>query len=351
MANYQKHTRTAVGHLGKHYERGKDETSQYIKFGNQSIRPELTHLNYNLAPERNMGHVEFVNQRTSEVQCLNRKDVNVMCSWVVTMPKGFPPEQEKEFFEQTYKFLENRYGGEKNVVSAYVHKDENQPHIHFAFVPVVKDKKKGHDKVSAKECVDKKDLLTFHKDLSKHMERYFGRDVGLLNEATREGNKSIEELKRQSAADRLQEVKEKSKDIMSQTHSMFEKAKEKAEILNKEIEKGSERLKRLLEKEKDIEDKISRIDKIEAKKGLFGSYTMKEKDYMDLVALAKHGARVNDLENKLEKVSKDYDELKSKYTKENSLEKAMDKAKEQSYKKPRKRKCKAKRFYIQRRLV
>ena len=122
---------------------------------------------------------------------------------------------------------------------------------------------------------------------------------------------------------------------MSQTHSkaseMLEQAKEQAEILNQEIEKGSARLKRLLEKEKDIEDKISRIDKIEAKKGLFGSYTMKEKDYMDLVALAKHGARVNDLENKLEKVSKDYDELKSKYTKENSLEKAMERVKEQSH--------------------
>lgn len=52
---------------------------------------------------------------------------------------------------------------------------------------------------------------------------------------------------------------------------------------------------------------------------------------MDLVALAKHGVRVDELENKLKKVSKDYDELKSKYTKENSLEKAMERVKEQSH--------------------
>jgi hypothetical protein len=86
-----------------------------------------------------------------------------MVTWVVTQPKDFPPERGTEFFEQTYKFLTERYGGERNVISGFVHKDEVTPHIHFAFVPVVKDKKSGIDKVSAKEAITKTELNIFHK--------------------------------------------------------------------------------------------------------------------------------------------------------------------------------------------
>jgi chromosome segregation ATPase len=133
---------------------------------------------------------------------MKRKDVNVMCSWVVTAPKDLPAEDNRKFFEETYKFLAARYGGEKNVVSAYVHTDEVTPHMHFAFVPVVADRRKGIEKVSAKECVTRADLQSFHDNLENHLAISFGREIGILNEATREGNKSISELKRgQAVAD------------------------------------------------------------------------------------------------------------------------------------------------------
>ena len=46
MANAQKYTRAACGHLAAHYERRKDEKGEYVKFGNQDIDPQKTHLNY-----------------------------------------------------------------------------------------------------------------------------------------------------------------------------------------------------------------------------------------------------------------------------------------------------------------
>jgi hypothetical protein len=109
--------------------------------------------------------------------------------------------------------LEKKYGKD-NVVSAYVHKDENQPHMHFAFVPVVRDKKKNDLKVSAKECVTRNDLKNFHDKLSSHMKNIFGRDIGILNEATKEGNKSIQELKRESAINKLNNIREKTKTVI-----------------------------------------------------------------------------------------------------------------------------------------
>lgn len=44
MANAQKYTRAACGHLAAHYERRKDEKGEYVKFGNQDIDPQKNPL-------------------------------------------------------------------------------------------------------------------------------------------------------------------------------------------------------------------------------------------------------------------------------------------------------------------
>jgi len=229
MAKYPKQ---AIGHMCSHFDRSANN------IGNENIEPEKTKENYNLAPERNLTQIEFINQRCGEIKCLNRKDVNAMCSWVVTAPKSLPPSDERTFFEETYKFLSKRYG-EKNVVSAYVHKDEKQPHLHFAFVPVVIDKKKGHEKLSARECVPRQDLQTFHSDLEKHLAAVFGREVGILNDATREGNKSIEELKRLSAVERLTEVNRQAEQLISDAKNealhITTRGSQERELINKDI--------------------------------------------------------------------------------------------------------------------
>ena len=235
MAHVAKYSKGTLGHMFAHYERAKDKDGEYIKFGNEDIDTNKSYLNYNLAPNHNMSQGEFVKQRCSEVKCLNRKDVKVMCSWVVTAPKDLDPNLHKDFFKESYKFLENRYGAD-NVVSAHVHMDEKTPHMHFAFVPVVYDAKKDVFKVSAKEKVCKTDLQTFHQDLEKHLERALGRKINILNEATKEGNKSIDELKRQSATERLQEVNEKASKIVSKAHNEVQAIKDSLIPLKAEYE-------------------------------------------------------------------------------------------------------------------
>ena len=248
MANVKKATRAAMGHLMRHYERSIDENGEYIKFGNQQINPSRTHMNYNLAPEHNQ--LEFTQNRLKEVHVLKRKDVNVMCSWVVTAPKELPEEYHKEFFERTYKYLQQRYDpDEKNTISAYVHMDEVSPHMHFAFIPVVYDKKRGWEKVSAKEVINKTDLQTFHKDFQSEMDKFVSEhgyqfNCNVLNGATLEGNKSIEELKRGTAQQTLQNV-----------HRATKKKKEELNNLQKQktvLEREINALKDM----KDIQGKV-----------------------------------------------------------------------------------------------
>lgn len=195
MANYQKYTRGQCPQKFSHYARTLSENA------NKDIDSSQTKLNYNLA-ESSFSQNELLKKRLSEVKCLKRKDVNVMCSWVVTLPKDFKGN-EKDFFKATYDFLESKYKKE-NVISAWVHKDETQPHIHFTFVPVVLDKKKNIEKVSAKECVTKMDLISFHEELQKYLEKELGQEVHILNGATPEKNLSVRELK---VSKREEEVK------------------------------------------------------------------------------------------------------------------------------------------------
>ena len=177
MANFSKATKGSAGNLLDHYER-KDE----IKFKNQDIDKSKSYLNYNLASNKNLSQREILNQRLSEVKVLKRNDINIICSWVITLPKTIKKdtEDEKLFFKESYNFLKNKYG-EKNIISSYVHKDEVTPHMHFCFIPVVIDKNKNIEKVSAKECVTREDLKKFHKELNNYMTNIFNRDIGILN--------------------------------------------------------------------------------------------------------------------------------------------------------------------------
>lgn len=231
MAHVMKFTRQACGQMTSHYSRDKEN------YSNDQINPELTKTNYNLAPERNISDMEFIKQRIAEVHCSKRKDVNVLCDWAITVPKDLPKEYHKEFFQQSYNFLEAKYGKE-NIVSAYVHNDETTPHLHFAFIPVVKDKNKGHFKVSAKECITRADLKRFHPDLQQHLENNLKVPVNVLNEATKEGNKAIIELKRESAIERLDEANlEASKIVL--------RAKEQADSIKHNLEASEAQFKAL----------------------------------------------------------------------------------------------------------
>ncbi|HEY4544214.1 MAG TPA: MobV family relaxase [Tissierellaceae bacterium] len=283
MAHLMKANRNQVGGLTRHFERYKKENGEYIKFQNQEIDTEKTRLNYNLAEDKNQ--LEFIKERTSEVRCLNRKDVNVMCDWVVTLPEKIKTEEDQEkFFKETYNFLENEYGKE-NVISSFVHLDETTPHMHFAFIPVVTDKKRGDLKVSAKELITRKHLQEFHPKLENHMEKVFGRDVGILNDATKAGNKSVSELKGETIRVELESLKRDLKASKMEL-AMIDLAKDEIMKLD-QIE---------------AKEKLFNKGYVEIKKDTFVQFKNMAKNYKkDTVAIKNTNAKLHKKINSLEK--------------------------------------------------
>ena len=171
---------------------------------NEDIDRERTKLNYDLMNRVNP--YKYYKERLGQVKVQKRDDVNTLCSWIITLPKqDFTKEEQEKFFKVAFEEFCKRYGKE-NCISAYVHNDEaGQPHMHYKFIPVVKDKKHPERyKVSAFECVRRNDLKKMHIDFQKLMEKEFGRDIDILNGSTAGGNKTITELKLQKAKQELE---------------------------------------------------------------------------------------------------------------------------------------------------
>lgn len=279
MAHVAKYSKGAMGHMMAHYDRSKD--------CGDNVDKERTHLNYNEAAHQQLTQLEFIHKRLSEVQVHNRKDVNVMCDWVVTAPKDFlaeHPDREREFFDSAYRFLEAKYGKE-NVISAHVHKDEVTPHMHFAFVPVVYDQKKERFKLSAKECVTRADLKSFHSELQKHVSEELGIQVNIENGATREGNLTVPQLRaQQQRADNLAEQ-------CSEAQKSLSAAREELGKVNTALEALQAKIKPTEALVADLRDMDGLADR--ARKTLTGKVVRSKKDDEVLRKAAAHGASVD----------------------------------------------------------
>lgn len=243
----EKYTRSATGHMLAHYTREKDENGKYVTDGRKNIYSDKTPLNYSV------GNHEMAKERLQwylsrdDVKCLNRKDVNVMCDVVVTVPQDLPKEQHKLFFEASHSFLCQRYGiktefgNYDNILCSEVHLDETTPHMHFAFIPVVKEKKidkktqeeKTIYRVNAKKVVSRSDLRTLHPDMSDVMKKTFGRDIGIENGITKQngGNQTVEQLKYKTALEN--EIKALEKRLESQNKTISDKESKITQLNNK----------------------------------------------------------------------------------------------------------------------
>lgn len=218
MAHMEKFSRGSVNGLSIHIER------KTVTHSNKDIDPERSYLNYDLC-QKSGDMNERLARRLKNVHCLNRENVKVMADWIVTLPetmKDSPREDQRIFFETTYTFLADRYGQE-NVLAGVVHNDETTPHMHFAFIPVTFDQKKQREKVSAKEVLNRKELLAFHKELDTYLKEHIPEiyTYGILNDKTI-GVDDVGTLKKHG-----KQIKELKEELTSKTEDLFTQIEEK----------------------------------------------------------------------------------------------------------------------------
>jgi hypothetical protein len=198
MANIAKAKRLQAHGLIDH------DTRSCENHTNEKIRPELSHLNYNLVPGDPWDNYC---RRMSQVFCRKRADINTLVQIAVTLPVDVNPLQHEKFFRSVTAYYQNYFGAE-NVISAIVHLDETTPHLHIKAIPVYHNTKKDRDQVSFDVKCPRKFYQTMHSELEEWVSQEMGYRCGIQNEATREGNKSVKQLKALTATKEVKELQE-----------------------------------------------------------------------------------------------------------------------------------------------
>lgn len=248
MAHLAKYKQTSVGAMVRHYDRRLEATLERA-----NIDRSRTHLNYEVGARIDIEH-EILSRKAehNDNGRAIRSDAVVLADWVITLPRDFPQERQREFFERCHEFCEARY--ERAVVpQGYVHLDESQPHMHQPIVTFDTEKHRFQTKI-----VNQYDLKTFHKDLEKHLERELGMERVGITLSQKESMERLVQTRKlplqdwQVAQDALREVKQETEQLRQQMAQERQQHELQMERLAHEQNQAQQRLESLRQREGDL---------------------------------------------------------------------------------------------------
>ena len=135
-------------------------------YSNKNIDKTKSYLNYSIKSPQYSYEKEFdIIKEKYNLKGQIKTVSNIVCEYIITSDKEFfesiGEKETKRYFETAYKFVcEYKNLGKQYILSANVHMDENTPHLHLVFIPVVHTTdKKGNaiDKVACSEFWKEKD--------------------------------------------------------------------------------------------------------------------------------------------------------------------------------------------------
>src|SRR5699024_3613239 len=170
-----------------------------------------------------------------------RKDAVRLCGFMVTSDKEFfddlSEQEEKEFFQRSVEFLQERYGKE-NIVYAQVHKDEKTPHMHVGMVPITQE-----GKLSAKQFFgNKSELQSLQTDFHRHVTDY-GFELKRGEKGSDREHMDMQRFKAQTLKEEIEALESQKKDVQGFNHdldTLDSEKKEKASVTSKIGFKGKE---------------------------------------------------------------------------------------------------------------
>ena len=186
MAHIEKYSRQDLRKVLRETYREWDDPDKY----ENEVDLSRSHLDYNMNP--NIKWTPLQDKVCSDTFMHYLEDrvtdliVNTMggqppklppkfVSWVMTLPQPLQGDDAKSklFFEEFYKFCQERYGKD-NVLDGVVHNDETSPHMTVYIVPECISRKSGKPTISAATRFQRNELRMFHSDFDKVCEKLFG---------------------------------------------------------------------------------------------------------------------------------------------------------------------------------
>lgn len=308
-----------------------DYRENNFNYVHKDIDSHYTGQNYALYSQ-NCSFNQSIKKRIAQLNLPRavRKDAIVMVQVLVTSDCDFfsnlAKEQQKQFFEDSYYFLSERYGKE-NIISATVHLDEKTPHMHFNFVPVTSD-----GRLSAKSVLTRQNLIEQHTAFYEQVGQKYGLNRGQTKEerikqGNHQKNMTMPEYKAYMAE--LNQMRERAEILESELKTLREQKK----LLENQIEGLQSDLKAK-------ELAINEILKIQPQKTLTGALKgitvediknlkktameaqkakteldrirKEDKHLMELVLSVKEHLAKNDTETQVNEVTKQFEQFRKK---------------------------------------
>lgn len=222
-----------VCHMDKYHRNevapieGENERDETYKADNPDIDSSRTHNNYHIISPQG-SYMDFINGRIATLTLKRkiRSDAVYMNSYILGSDKQFfenmPLWQQREFFEECVNFIANKFGRE-NIISAIVHMDETNPHMHLNIVPIV------NGKLCSKDLYDKRKLSKLQTEIWAAVGQKYGLQRG--KEGSQRKHKSTADFKAdmiiQEAQQQAEHIKQQAEDFLSEVHGAVEEAQNK----------------------------------------------------------------------------------------------------------------------------
>ncbi len=221
-ANYKKDN---LAGLYKHNER------KNTNYSNKDINKNNSIKNYSIK-RCNTTYSNALKQliNKNNLKCRITSYTNLVCEFIITSDKDFfetiGEEETKRYFKTAYNFVSNYKNlGEEYILSAKVHLDENTPHLHLAFVPVIHTKDKNGNAIQKIACSEywkgkdsyKKLQDSFYKYVTENgfdLERGKQREIEHLSTEKLKQVTNFDNIKYEMTQEEIKPVNTQNKDLI-----------------------------------------------------------------------------------------------------------------------------------------
>ena len=242
-------------------------------YSNKNIDKEKSYLNYALKSPKYSYEKEFDRIRKEyDLKGQIKTVSNIACEYIITSDKQFfeeiGQEETKRYFEIAYKFVtEYKDLGKQYILSAQVHNDEETPHLHLIFLPVVHKKDKNGndiDKLACSEFWKEKDSYrrlqnAFYDYMVSHN---FKLERGLPKEETNRQHLDLKEFKQITNFENTKETLKNIKLVLPEVPDIkdFKKLSfnRDEKILEEIINPKDEVIEKLYQANVSLQEKLSR---------------------------------------------------------------------------------------------
>ena len=185
-------------------------------YSNANIDKEKSYLNYSIKSPQYSYEKEFDKIKEKYNLKGQIKTVsNIACEYIITSDKEFFERigeiETKRYFDTAYKFVsEYKNLGEQYIMSAKVHMDEETPHMHLVFIPVVHTKDKEGNDIDKLACSEFWKAKDSYRQLQNAFYNYmvsnnFELERGLPKEETGREHIDLKEYKEITNFDKTKE--------------------------------------------------------------------------------------------------------------------------------------------------